>query len=83
MPTVRHLNIYYLQSSWGNNAQWPGGLQIIGLTTASTLSFTSWRRDNVLGFDSNEMGFSPSREEVLREYVCVQVCDESSDRYIR
>ena len=70
VPAVRHLIIYYLQSSWGINAQWPGGLQIIGLTTVSTLSFKSWRRDNaVLGFDSNEMRFSPSREEVLREYV--------------
>ena len=38
---------------------------------------------NVLGFDSNEMRFSPSREEVLREYVREQACVESSDRYIR
>ena len=74
---------YYLQSSWGNNAQWPGGLQIIGLTTVSTLSFKSWRRDNaVLGFDSNEMRFSPTREEVLRgAFEGKHVT--SYDRYIR
>merc|ERR1712037_535472 len=83
VPAVRHLIIYYLQSSWGNNAQWPGGLQIIGLTTVSTLSFKSWRRDNaVLGFDSNEMRFSPSREEVLRGAFESKHMT-SYDRYIR